>query len=375
MDREALLTLYLLLDQHPLATRELLAPAGDPGEALALLRRGPLPTLTPALRERVQRWRAGELQREIAEGLARSLDWLAVPGRGLWCAGTDWPPAFASVEPPPLLFWQGREEVLGLPQLAIVGSRAATRQGLALAGEFASAFARAGLVVTSGLASGIDGAAHRGALAASGTTLAVMGCGLERVYPAQHRDLAEAIVAHDGLLVSEFVPGTAPLQGHFPRRNRVIAALALGVLVVEAGPDSGSISTAKAANQMSREVWALPGSVHSLASRGCHQLIRRRVAELVETPADALQDAVPALRRHYRDWALATPATLTRAPRAAADADGQALLAALGWSVAPLEVLIEALRWSPGEVLACLGELEVAGWVASVPGGYQQLPA
>lgn len=375
MDTEALLTLYLLLDQHPAATREALAAAGSADAALAALQRGHEGALSPALRERVRRWRAGSLDDALQPALARALAWLAEPGHGLWRPTPDWPPAFAGLEAPPLLFWSGREAVLGLPQLAIVGSRAATRQGLALAGEFAAAFVRAGLAVTSGLASGIDGAAHRGALAAGGTTLAVMGCGLDQVYPPRHRDLAEAIVAQGGMLVSEFVPGTAPLQRHFPRRNRVIAALSLGVLVVEAGPDSGSISTAKAANQMSREVWALPGCVHSLQSRGCHQLIRRGVAQLVETPADVLQDALPALRRHYQGLSLVASVAGTGLPRTPVDAAGQVLLATLGWSVAPLETLIAAIGWSPGEVLACLGELEVAGWVASVPGGYQQLPA
>lgn len=374
MDTEALLTLYLLLDQHPAALREMLAAAGSPGAALTTLRRGHDSQLPPALRARIGRWRAGDLDDELEPALARTLAWLAEPGHGLWRSAPDWPPVFAGLEAPPLLFWSGREEVLGMPQLAIVGSRAATRQGLALAGEFGSAFARAGLVVTSGLASGIDGAAHRGALAAEGITLAVMGCGLDQVYPPRHRDLAEAIERRGGLLVSEFAPGTAPLQRHFPRRNRVIAALSLGVLVVEAGPDSGSISTAKAADQLSRDVWALPGCVHSLQSRGCHQLIRRGLAQLVETPADVLQDALPALRRHYHGLTLAGAGGDTRLPRSPASEAGEALLSRLGWSVTSLETLVGALAWPPGEVLACLGELEVGGWVASVPGGYQQLP-
>lgn len=218
--------------------------------------------------------------------LDRDLAWLGGSGHEL-LAYTDkrYPQRLREISAsPPALFCIGDIGLLDAPQIAIVGARSATAAGLENAQAFAEALANRGLVITSGLALGIDGAAHRGALAAGGGTIAVCGTGLDRVYPAQHRDLAHAIAGH-GLLISEFLPGTPPKAEHFPRRNRLISGLALGVLVVEAARESGSLITARLAADQGREVFAIPGSIHNPLARGCHQLIRQG-AKLVETVDD-----------------------------------------------------------------------------------------
>ena len=196
--------------------------------------------------------------------------------------------------PPSALFLHGDPELLALPQLAVVGSRSPSTGGRRTAQAFAADLAAAGLAIGSGLASGIDAAAHEGALSVDGLTLAVTGTGLDRVYPARHRELAHR-VAMNGLLVSEFPTGTPPLPANFPRRNRILAGLALGTLVVEAATQSGSLITARLAAENGREVFAIPGSIHNPLSRGCHQLIRQG-AKLVETAEHKLEDR-PAARR------------------------------------------------------------------------------
>src|SRR4030095_2778803 len=224
------------------------------------------------------------------ETLARTLAWLAEPGHEIvaW-DDTDYPRALLELGyPPPVLFFVGRRELLNRPALAIVGSRNATAQGLDNARNFAHALADAGLTIISGLALGVDAAAHEGALLGTGSTLAVVGTGLDRVYPARHRELAHRI-ANDGGLLSEFPPGTPPREHNFPRRNRLISGLAKGVLVVEAAQKSGSLITARYAGEQGREVFAIPGSIHSPLAKGCHKLIRDG-AKLVETAQDILEE-------------------------------------------------------------------------------------
>lgn len=189
---------------------------------------------------------------------------------------------------PPLLFVQGDPAILERPQIAMVGSRQATRLGLETAQSFARSLAQGGFTITSGLALGVDAAAHQGALDVQGRTIAVVGTGLNHVYPARHRGLAQAIIAHGGAVVSELALHSTPHASHFPRRNRIISGLALGVLVVEASPSSGSLITARLAAEQGREVYAIPGSIHSPSARGCHQLIRDG-ALLVECVDDILQ--------------------------------------------------------------------------------------
>jgi DNA processing protein len=238
-----------------------------PGEVAAAIRRGP---------------DAGQLDRALA--------WLAAPGHALvaW-DDADYPAALlAGGDPPPVLYHLGRRDLLNRPALAIVGSRNATPEGIGHAEAFATALAAAGWTIVSGLAAGIDAAAHRGGLAAKGSSLAVVGNGLDRVYPAANRALAEQL-ATTGCLISEFAPGTAPLPANFPRRNRVISGLCQGVLVVEATLNSGSLSVARLAAEQGREVFAIPGSIHSPFSKGGHRLIKEG-AKLVETAADVLEE-------------------------------------------------------------------------------------
>lgn len=210
-------------------------------------------------------------------------------------ADDDYPELLRQIPDPPLLLWvRGDPGILGLPQLALVGSRKASREGVRLAYEFAAALSASGVMPVSGLALGVDAAAHRACVERQEPTLAVVGTGLDRVYPQRHQALAEAIVAEGGALVSEYPPGTAPLPGNFPRRNRIISGLAVGTLVVEAALRSGSLITARQALEQGREVFAIPGSIHNPFSRGCHALIREG-ATLVEQVSQIIEQLAPLL--------------------------------------------------------------------------------
>ena len=263
---------------------------------------------------------------------------------------------------PAALYVQGAVEALSAAQLAMVGSRSPTAAGRATAREFAAWFAGAGLTVTSGLAVGIDAASHEGALAGGGATVAVFATGLDRVYPAEHAALAQRIRAA-GALVSEFPPRTPPLRRHFPQRNRIIAGLSLGTLVVEAARYSGSLITARLASEYGREVFAIPGSIHSPLSRGCHQLIKSG-AKLVEEAADVLSE----LRFPVGKEQVTARAAESREPREL-DKEYEMLLDALGFEPATIDVLV-ARTHLPGEsVASMLLILELEGRVAALPGG------
>ena len=255
---------------------------------------------------------------------------------------------------------------MGDPQLAVVGSRNPTPQGRDTAFEFAQYLAERGLGIISGLAQGIDAAAHRGALAAQGITLAVLGSGLDVIYPRGHRDLSEAI-AQQGALVSEFPLRTAPRRANFPQRNRIIAALSLGTLVVEAARRSGSLITSRWANELGREVFAVPGSIHNPLSRGCHELIKQG-AKLVETPHDILSEL-----NFSAFFAGNHPARTTSAParRAAAGMDNEhkILLDALGFDPADLDKLVVRTGFKPEAVSSMMLILELEGHVQAAPGG------
>lgn len=267
---------------------------------------------------------------------------------------------------PDPLYVRGDPAALALPQLAIVGSRAASPAGCETAYEFAAALASRGLAITSGLATGIDAAAHRGALDAGGVTIAVCGTGLDRVYPAEHAALAAAILAH-GALVSEFPAGTPPLAQNFPQRNRLISGLARGVLVVEAAARSGSLITARHAGDQGREVLAVPGSIRNALAHGCHRLIKDGAA-LVETPGDVL--AVLGLNghdtAHLPDAAGGADGENSLAPL---DSDAEILLNALGFEPADFDRLV-ARTGLPAQVLfSKLQMLELEGRVESLAGG------
>jgi DNA processing protein len=299
----------------------------------------------------------------------RDLAWLeADPARHL--VPLDDPrypaPLRASPDPPLALFVVGDPNLLAWPQLAVVGSRSATRGGIANAHEFARELAGRGLAITSGLALGIDAAAHRGALAAGGLTLAVAGTGPDRVYPARHRELAHAICAAGGALVTEFPLGTPARPGHFPRRNRIISALALGTLVVEATLRSGSLITARHALEQGREVFAIPGSIHNPMARGCHALIRDG-AKLAESAADVLEE----LGALLGDPPPQEPASQVVAAAAANDLDPDhaSLLDAMGFDPVSVDTLVARTGQSPQAVASMLLLLELEGHVSSVAGG------
>ena len=260
------------------------------------------------------------------------------------------------------LFFIGRPELLNRPMLAIVGSRHGTPQGLENGYEFAKALSTAGLTIVSGLALGIDAAAHRGALEAEGSTIACVGTGLDRVYPSANRDLARRI-AQSGGLVSEFAPGMPPLRANFPRRNRLISGLAKGVLVVEATLDSGSLITARLAGEQGREVFAIPGSIHSPLSKGCHRLIRDG-AKLVETVADVLDElGLDSIRAPAGKGDIAEHEGI---------GSHRAIVRALGGDPCDLDTLVARTRLPAEDVTAALVELEIEGHVAALPGGRWQ---
>nr|WP_254843801.1 MULTISPECIES: DNA-processing protein DprA [Pseudomonas] len=293
---------------------------------------------------------------EVRERARAALQWLEAEQHHLlmW-DDADYPALLAELnDAPPLLFVAGDRALFEQPQLAIVGSRRASKPGLDTAHAFARSLAAAGFVITSGLALGIDGAAHRGALAATGKTIAVLGTGLQCVYPPRHRQLAVDIVAQGGALVSELPLDCAPLAGNFPRRNRLISGLSVGVLVVEASPSSGSLITAKLAAEQGREVYAIPGSIHHPGARGCHQLIRDGAA-LVECIDDVLQ----ALRGWQNQ--LAPPVELMRE-------ESHPLLALLFAAPQTSEALAFASGWPLPKVLSTMTELEIDGRVASENG-------
>lgn len=275
------------------------------------------------------------------------------------------------VDAPPLLFCRGEVSHLSWPQVAIVGTRKPTQAGLKLAGQFASQLASQGMAITSGLALGIDGAAHQAALHVQGITLAVLGTGLAHLYPRQHGRLAEQILAQDGVLVSEFLPNTPPINYHFPRRNRIISGLTLGTLVIEAALDSGSLITAQLAADQNREVWAIPGSVFNPQARGCHALIRQG-ARLVEEPAHVLEDVAPILgHAHNGRYGGVPPVSVESLAELSPQAEQ--VLQVLGWQIQHFDALAEQGRWEAATLAGLLMELELAGRIATVAGGYEQL--
>lgn len=286
--------------------------------------------------------------------------WLQQPGNHLvTLADASYPQSLLDIpNPPPLLYAKGRVELLNLPSIAVVGSRNASPQGEKNAEEFSAALSRQGLCIVSGMALGIDGAAHRGALQASGATIAVVGTGLDIVYPARHRNLAHQIAAH-GLIISEFALGTPSRAQNFPRRNRIISGLSQGCLVVEASLQSGSLITARLAVEQGREVFAIPGSIHSPQAKGCHQLIKQG-AKLV----DDMQDILDEMK-----WpARAIPAApVVDQPNGAQQEEP--LLEAIGYDPVSMDMLAARSGLTMERLSAMLLMLELEGKVSTLPGG------
>lgn len=274
-----------------------------------------------------------------------------------------------TADPPTVLYVRGRLELLNRPALAIVGSRNPTPQGVLNAEQFAAALSAAGFVIVSGLAIGIDAAAHRGALQVGGETVAFIGTGIDRIYPARNRDLAHQI-GERGVIVSEFPLGTPVLAANFPRRNRLISGIARGTLVVEAATESGSLITARLAGEQGREVFAIPGSIHSPLSKGCHRLIKQG-AKLVETAQDILEEL---------NWTTVAAAMSTETASGDDDpANGHdevtgKLLSLMGHDPITLDELAMRAALDGGAVSVALLQLELDGQVAVLPGSrYQRL--
>ncbi|RAU48473.1 MULTISPECIES: DNA-processing protein DprA [unclassified Pseudomonas] len=294
----------------------------------------------------------------VRDGASAALAWLERPGQHLrmW-DDADYPALLAEIpDPPPLLFVAGDPALLDRPQLAMVGSRRASKPGLDTAAAFARSLASAGFVITSGLALGIDGAAHRGALEGNGATIGVLGTGLEKLYPQRHRALAADMMARGGAVISELPLDTEPQASNFPKRNRIISGLSLGVLVVEASVASGSLITARLAAEQGREVYAIPGSIHHPGARGCHQLIRDG-AILVETIEHILEGV--------QGWKNLPPSPAPGQGRAVPD---HPLLALLHAAPQTSETLASNLGWSLPRVLAALTDLELEGCVVCEAG-------
>jgi DNA processing protein len=366
--------LRLVLSVGRVTGRRLLSALGTPQEVFhspaAVLRELVTPTQGQAL---------AAPPAELERCLAQTLNWLdGGPDRYVVTLGDALYPAVLldTADPPLLLHLRGRHELLARPALAVVGSRNPSAQGADNAVAFARFFSEAGWTIVSGLALGIDGAAHEGGLAGPGSTIAVLGTGIDRLYPARHHALALHIAAQ-GLLVSEFPMGTPPLRENFPQRNRLIAGLTRGTLVVEAALQSGSLITARLAAENGREVFAIPGSIHAPQSRGCHALIKEG-AKLVECAQDILEElqmerkngSAPAGPEHSRDRGATKPAPA--APQAAEDGPPDAVLAALGHDAATLDMLIERTGWPAPVLAARLLELELEGRLQRLPGGLYQ---
>jgi DNA processing protein len=274
-------------------------------------------------------------------------------------ADLDYPRALLEIpDPPSVLYVRGRLDLLNHKSLAIVGSRNPTPQGIQNAERFASALAKSGLLISSGLALGIDAAAHRGALAATGDTIAFIGTGIDRIYPARNKELTIEI-ASCGTIVSEFPIGTPVTSSNFPRRNRLISGFSLGVLVVEAAIESGSLITARLAGEQGREVFAIPGSIHSPQSRGCHKLIKQG-AKLVETAQDILEE-----------FSFNTENSIPVIPFCTSEA---IFLSTMGFEPCGLDDLTRRSGLAADAISVKLLEMELKGRVALLPGGrYQQL--
>lgn len=343
----------------PAALRGLLAKFGLPDSVLARSRAELAAFASPASLEALH-------SDAVERAVERALDWVRGEGCAIVTLADDaYPRALLEIpDPPALLYARGRLELLRWPALAVVGSRNATAQGEANAAAFATALGDAGFTIVSGLALGIDAAAHRGGLAGASSTIAVLGTGIDVTYPRGNTELA-ARIAREGLLISEFPLGTPAAQHHFPRRNRLISGLSRGCLVVEAAIASGSLITARTAADQGREVFAIPGSIHSPLAKGCHALIKSG-AKLVESAEDVLAEL------------SGSGAGRTASPKATApsagDGERPGLLSHMGHDPVDIDVLCLRAGLPADQVSAELLRLELDGRVSALPGGlYQRL--
>jgi DNA processing protein len=389
---------WLMLTRLPgfgLQTRQVFLDQVQDAGTLLAMSEGPLRSLgiRREAREVVLAWQCRDRKHPVIQEVSELWQQVSALGLDLLCwSDADYPEPLRHIHDAPLLLYlRGQRELLGREQVAIVGSRNATRAGLAHARDFAAAIGEAGYVVTSGLALGVDGAAHAGVLEAGHPTIAVIGTGLDIPYPSQHKALAGRI-AEQGLMVSEYPPGTPPRAGHFPKRNRIISGLSHGVLVVEASRRSGSLITARLAMEQGREVFAIPGSVHNPLARGCHDLIRQG-ARLVETMDD--------IREELGVWWSGPPVVATTPKPKPKPAPGPlptaldlpdavpeqaepglpdhlaqreiAVLEALGYDPRSTDELCEATGLPADQLMQSLLLLELDNLVEATPGGYQKI--
>jgi len=354
MTLDATLASWLTLSQIPglgnESLRKLLQTFGSP-DAVFLASNSELSRIVkPAV--------ASAIAQGISEEALIPTDaWLNDPiNRVLTIADENYPQALLNIPDPPfLLFVKGRTDLLNMPALAVVGSRNATPQGLRNAEAFAQAASEAGLCIVSGMAHGIDAAAHIGGLQGSGSSIAIVGTGLDKVYPSANRELAHRLAQH-GAIVSEFPLGTPPLPANFPRRNRIISGLSLGCLVVEASLQSGSLITARMALEQGREVFAIPGSIHSPQSKGCHTLIKQG-AKLVESAQDILEEL---------GNTFIVPNAASLAP------SEHALFEHLSFDAIDLDTLSQRSGLTIAALSAILLQLELDGRITTLPGGLYQ---
>jgi DNA processing protein len=319
--------------------------------------------------ESPQNWSRLGLKNETIDAL-RKPDWATIDGDLEWLAQANnslitiedelYPPLLKELpDPPPLLFVRGNVGLLSMPQIAIVGSRNPSNLGKQTAFEFAKSLTQHGFVITSGLALGIDAASHQGALSVGGWTIAVAGTGLDRVYPARHKELATEIV-NKGAMVSELPPGTTAKANHFPRRNRIISGLSQGLLVVEAAKESGSLITARMALEQNREVFAIPGSIHNPLARGCNALIREG-AKLVETTQDILEE-LNQYNQQDNDFTIQPMQSML-------DLEQQTLLNRVMFSPTSIDDLVATGGQSVEIVSSMLLILELQGYLEATAGG------
>ena len=347
--------------------------------------------ISPFCQRQVSKYWHSDVAKQATEA---AIEWerAHTDARLLLLADNDFPAMLTKgLTPPPLLFVRGDSQCLHQPALSIVGSRHATPQAMRITHDFAAALARKGVTIISGMASGADTAAHQGALQAMGTTVAVWGTGIDRVYPARNKNLATQIVAH-GCIISEFPLGTRPSPGNFPRRNRLIAALSQGTLVVEAATESGSLITARLAGEMGREVMAIPGSIDNPLSKGCHTLIKQG-AKLVENLEDILQECPHLLqKKDLQSYSHRPHLQTDDMSKSSISADGsedlssaqspdcilnpmeQQVLDGLGYGIMHPDMLVTTLGMAATDVYAHLVTLELGGWITTLPGGcYQRI--
>lgn len=323
--------------------------------------------LKPATLNALKAWQQQPDTHPLSQQIDLEDDWLAQQADCHLIAFDDprYPALLSEISrPPPLMYLRGNPDCLSLPQLAMVGSRSPSPIGLDNALQFARFLANSGFVITSGLAKGIDAQAHLGAVSANACTIAVLGTGIDRIYPQQHRSLAAQILANGGALVSEFPPGTGAEASHFPQRNRIISGMSQGTLVVEAAVKSGSLITARMALEQNREVFAIPGSIHNPLARGCHQLIREG-ATLVESATDIVTQLGGLLAWHQQQIAPAALPDISPFQ--------QRVLEHMGFDPVDMDTLMERMDCDIGTLTATLIDLQLQQRVAETPDGFYRL--